>query len=799
MIYNYIKIAVRNLSRNKFLSVINILGLAIGFTVSSLIIIYIVNELNYDRYHKNSENIYRVVVRGKMSGQVFNFAVTPAPMAPALMKDFPEVVSATRIDKAEEIIVSNSKDEYFEKNILYADSAFFDVFSYEWIAGNKKDALSIPYNIVLTRSAAKKYFGKESPVGKTLTLNQQDDFEVVGVIEDVPPNSHFTFDMVVSFESLYDLDKKGYLNSWTSLSYYTYFLLHPGADPIQLEAKLQNFWVSYIGENLEDHGIVFDPYLQELTAIHLHSNISAEIEANANVMSIVVLAAIALFVIIIASINFMNLSTARSTKRAREVGLRKVSGARKFMLIQQFLGESVITSFFALLISLVFIELLLPFFNNFAGKELSFGIFNSSWMLIFFVLVALVVGIISGVYPAFYLTRYSPVEVMKGKIKAGTGNIRLRNILVVIQFAISIVLIISSLMMYKQIRYFKTKKLGFDKENVVVLPLHNKLTKEKAFLFKEKLSLNPLVKGVSVSSNVPGGGISGSGFFPEGKKEKEPWLIYNYSIDQDYIDVMHMNIVEGRNFSSNYRMDTLSVLINETLAGDLGWEKPVGKILFNKMSGEEDRVGFKVVGIVKDFHNRSLREKIDPMAFFFDEKSANYILVRILPGNFQNTINSLQKDWSEVSPAIPFDHYFLDESLDKQYRAEKRLGRILLYFTILALFVAILGLFGLTSYVTEVRTKEIGIRKVLGARIFRIMKLFSREFIILVLVSNIIAWPIAFFAIKEWMKNYAYKTEISLAVFIFSALFTLLLALVTINIQALKAGFKNPVDALRYE
>jgi putative ABC transport system permease protein len=703
------------------------------------------------------------------------------------------------MDKAEETLVSNKKDEFFEKNILYADSAFFDVFSFRWIEGNKKEALSRANDIVLTRSAARKFFGEESPIGKNLSLNQQNDFEVVGVIQDVPQNSHFTFDMVVSFESLYKNDKKDYLKSWTSLSYYTYFSLHPDADPVKLESKLQDFWISYIGENIEDHGIVFDPYLQELTAIHLHSNLSAEIEANANIMSIIVLASIALFVLIIASINFMNLSTARSTKRAREVGLRKVSGARKFMLIQQFLGESVITSFFALLISLVFIELLLPFFNNFAGKELSFGIFNSPWLLVFFVFVALLVGVFSGMYPAFYLTRYSPVEVMKGKIRAGTGNIRLRNMLVVIQFAISIVLIISSLMMYKQIRYFKTKKLGFDKENVVVVPLHNKTTKEKASIYKEQLSRNPLVKGVSITTNVPGGGISGSGFFPEGKKEKEPWLIYNYSFDQDYIDVMQMKIVEGRSFSSDRGTDSMAVLINETLARNLRWDKPVGKFLFNRMPGEEDRAGFKVIGIVKDFHNRSLRENIDPMAFFFDEKSANYILVRILPGKFQNTLTSLQKDWNEIFPIIPFDYYFLDESLDKQYKAEKRLGKILLYFTILALFVATLGLFGLTSFVTEVRTKEIGIRKVMGARMFRIMKLFSREFVILMFIANLIAWPIAFFAVKEWMKNYAFKTTISIDVFIFSAMFTLVLALVTINIQALKAGYKNPVDALRYE
>ncbi|HEC43219.1 MAG TPA: FtsX-like permease family protein [Bacteroides sp.] len=802
MLRNYITVAIRNLLRQKGFAIINILGLTIGLTVSALIILYIVHEMGYDRFHENSTRIYRVAIDGEISGQPLNVAVSSPPFGPNLTNDYPEIANFTRIDHAGSTALFAIGDEkFYEHDVLYVDSSFFELFTVPFIIGDPESALKTSRSIVLTESTARKYFGEENAMGKTMRYNDQYDLTVTGICKDYPKNSHLEFNALISFATRVESSFEGWLEAWGNLSIWTYIMLEKNARLDSLEAKLPEFLPRYFAEEIETSNIRLDPYLQPITSIHLHSNLMAEIGPNSDINYIYLMMSITLFILILASINFMNLSTAKSSNRAREVGVRKVLGANKQSLVIQFIGESVIISLISLFITLFLIELILPTFNNITGKDLDMQYILDWQLTLGFILLALIVGVFAGSYPAFYLSAFNPVRVLKGRIRAGSSNSLLRNTLVFIQFTISIALIIGTVIIYRQLEFIKNKNLGFDKENVVVFTLRNPETRRKAAVIKDEFLKQPDITGVSLTTGWPGGTLGGTGYFPEGYGDEDPWLLYGFSIDQDFIDkTARMTIVEGRNFSAEFASDSTAVLINETLMRQLDWtEDPIGRII---SSDNTDSTNYRVIGVLGDFHNQSLHSKINPVMLRFLDGNPRFILVRIRETDPKKVLAQLELSWKEINPEIPFDYTFIDEQIDEFYEFEEKIGKIFIYFTLFAMLIAALGLYGLATYISEQRTKEIGIRKAMGSSVSKISYILSKDFAKPVLLANLFAWPLAWFTMKQWLQNFEYQTDMSLNIvwiFLLAGFLALVLALITVNIQTIRAASSNPVDALRYE
>jgi putative ABC transport system permease protein len=757
--------------------------------------------MGYDRFHENNSRIYRVAIDGEISGQLLNVAVSSPPFGPALKNDYPEVEDFVRIDQAGTSLFALGEKKFYEDNILFADSTFFSIFSVGFIHGNPLTALEGSRNIVLSASTAKKYFGDEYPVGKVLRFNDQFDLTVTGVCMDYPDNSHFYFNALISFATRVEMAFPGWLDAWGNLSMWTYILLEENASLDSLESKLPEFLPRYFSEEIESSSMRFDPYLQPITDIHLHSNLMAELDSNSDISYIYLLMAITLFILILASINFMNLSTAKSANRAREVGIRKVVGAEKRSLVLQFIGESVVISLISLFITFFLIELLLPTFNQITGKNLDMQYILDWQVSLGFILLALLVGIFAGSYPAFYLSAFNPIRVLKGRIRVASSNSLLRNILVFIQFTISIALIIGTVIIFRQLNYVKNKNLGFDKDNVVILTLRNEESRRKAAIIKEEFLKNPDVTGVSMCNGYPGGTLSGTGYFPEGFGDEDPWLIYGFSVDPDFVDkAARMSVIEGRSFSEEYPSDSTAVLINETLMRELGWtEDPIGRIIHS--DNTEDLL-YRVIGVIGDFHNQSLHSRIKPLMLQFLREEPRFIMIRIRNKDPRAVLAELEAGWKGINPEIPFEFEYLDERIKQFYEFEDKIGKIFIYFTLFAMFIAALGLFGLATFISEQRTKEIGIRKAMGSSVSRISFLLSRDFTKPVLLANLLAWPLAWFTMKQWLQNFEYQIDLSwniLWVFGIAGLAALLLSLITVNIRTISAASSNPVRALRYE
>lgn len=797
MLKNYITIALRNLLRQKGFAIINILGLTIGLTVSALIILYIVHELGYDRFHDNADRIYRVAVNGEISGQELNVAVSSPPFGPALVNDYPEVVDYTRVNPPQHSLFSIGDQSYYEDNILYADSSFFNLFTVALLHGNPETALTVPRSIVLTESVAKKYFGEDYPIGKVLRYNDQADLTVTGVCEDYPDNSHFSFQALISFSTLVEFRGEGWMNTWGNFSMYNYVMLDEKADLEILLAKMPEFFEKYMSDEIQEADISFKIVLQPVTSIHLHSNLMAEIGSNSDISYIYILMAITLFILVLASINFMNLSTAKSANRAREVGIRKVVGSSRQNLIRQFIGESVIISLISLFITFFLIELILPAFNNITGKDLDMKYILDWQLTLGFILLAVIVGVFAGSYPAFYLSAFNPIRVLQGRMKAGSSNSLLRNALVFIQFTVSITLIIGTVIIYRQLTYLKEKDLGYEPNHVIVINLRNEKTRGLGPVIKEKFQTYPNVLSASLSTGLPAGQLSGTGYYPEGYGEKDPWLIYGFSVDPDFVEkTMKIRMINGRNFSTEFTTDSTAVLINEVLLKKLGWDDPVGKTIY---SDNDPPTPYRIIGVMRDFHMMSLHEQINPIMLRFLGGQPNYLIIKLLSDAAPSTLLALENAWEEINPHIPFDYVYLDERIDQFYSSEEKMGNIFVYFTVFALFIAALGLYGLATFISEQRTKEIGIRKAMGSSVFLISFILSRDFAKPVLLANLFAWPVAWFAMNKWLQNFSYQTDFALWVFPAAALLTLLLALITVNIQTIRAASTNPVNSLRYE
>lgn len=797
MIKNYFKTALRNLWRKKSFSAINIIGLAIGMSVSILMLLFVLNEVTYDRFNENSENIYRIALNINAHGRILNIPSIPAPMGPALVDNFPEVSHFGRLRSKGGALISYEDKQIEESRISYADSGIFDIFSIEVVRGDPKTFLEAPFNLVITEEMAEKYFGSEDPINNVLKFDNEDVYTVSGVVKKMPENSHFKFNMLISLTTLNRT--RDSLDSWMGFNFKTYFELQKNASSEGLSDKFYTLLMDNQPEQIKQLGIEIDLYLQPLTSIHLHSHTEGELEPGGNVAYIWIMTTIAIFVLLIVCINFMNLSTAQSVHRAKEVGMRKVMGAQRGKLISQFLGETMFLSFLSFILSLILIQVLLPIFNQMSQKELGFNPFQNWVITLGLIGITLLVGLIAGTYPAFFLSSYSPLDVFRSQFKAGRGHRFFRNGLVTFQYVISIALICCTFIVFFQMRFVKKYDLGFDNNQVMVIHYRGQMGNQRE-VFKSKILEIPGVLKASNSQTVPGIGSNETFFSFEGFNQGEP-KVYPYTeADEDYQETLGMELAAGRFFSKEFSGDSKTAVLNETLVKELGWDEPIGKIvrMTDMVDGEFKEIPYTVIGVVKDFHFESLREKIRGYVIKLSSGGSR-LSVKVSPENISGTIRSLENIWNEMSPAYPFEYSFLDERFESIYRAEQRVGKIFLSFTLITIFVACLGLFGLASFTAEQRTKEIGIRKVLGASVPNIVLLLSRQFTKWVLLANVIAWPVAFFTMRTWLQSFAYRIDMGIWIFILSGVIALGMALLAVSMKAVKAATANPVQSLRYE
>ncbi len=798
MLRNYFLVVIRNIKKHKTYSLINILGLAVGMACCILIAAYILAELGYDRYHEKADRIYRLEAILTLGGKPHPIASTNFPPSLAMRNDFPEVINSVRFVPRRKVLVENENKKFYEERVYYAEETVFDIFTYPMIEGDPKTALVDANTIVISKDMADKYFGDADPVGKTLKLNNETEFTVTGVIENVPANSHFVFDMLLSFQTFLE-QRRSLVESWSSyFGSYGFVLLQEGSDYRQLEGKLHDWKEKYIGSSFRDAGAGVEYLLTPLTDIHLHSHKRHEVSANSDISYVYIFGAVALFILAMACINFMNLATARSATRAGEIGVRKVFGASRGQIAKQFFGESILFSFISMVIAIILVHLALPVFSSLSDRELTLSYTGMPWLLPTLAALALFVGLVAGSYPAIVLSGFKPVKVIKGYSRGGASGSGFRKALVVAQFAISIALIIGTGMIISQLSFMKNRELGFEKEHVVVIPIMDRSIVQSLDSIKEELRRQPGVISVAASSHVPGGISSGGSLVPEGYPEGQSQMMNSQNIDDDYISTLGMEIVAGRNFMKEFPADsTESILVNEAAVKAIGWDEPIGKWIY--YAADPDRKKRTVVGVVRDFHYKSLHMEVEPLYISRDRGFFRSVFVRIEPRNVAETLASLENTWKRFDPDRPFEYSFLDESFDIQYRAEEKLQSIFFNFTLLAVFIACLGLFGLASFAAEQRTREIGIRKVLGASVSRIVFILSREFTVWVLTANLIAWPVAWYAMRRWLESFAYHTEIKWQMFLLSGAIALAVALATVSFQTAKAALANPVDSIRYE
>ena len=789
MLKNYLTVAWRNLRRHQAFSLINIAGLAVGMACALLIFLYVQDELSFDQHHVNKDRIYRLIT-GRQGASFDGIAKVSGPWGVAARNALPEVEQMARFRFFGQTLVSRGDVRFYEANAFYTDPSVFDIFSFPLRLGNPETALAEPNAVVLTESIARRYFGEENPLGQTLTFDGQSDFTVTGVMDDVPANAHFTFPFLVSMAS--ETDSLQY--DWVRTQFYTYLLLGEEAAPEAVVDKFPAVLASHVGE---EAAAPFAPRLQKITDIHLHSHLFREMQPNANVAYVYIFSAIALFILLIACINFMNLSTARSARRAREVGVRKASGARRGALIGQFLGESMLMSGIALVMALALVSLLLPDFNTLTGKALTIDLLTNPGFLFGVIGVAVFVGVISGSYPAFVLSSFTPVTVLKGHVRGG-GHARLRKALVVSQFAISAFLIIAAGVVKNQLTFIQDKNLGFNQEQIVTIPIREASMRQQYETFKQELLKHPGVVSVTASANLPGGSDFGIPIVPEGPVPEDAPPPRILAVDHDFLKTFEMELAAGPGFTTERSGDPISAfLVNEEAAQALGWDDPLSQRIGIPVVGVETS---PVVGVVKDFHFRSMHEEIGPLVFFIPTPNwFSVFSVRVRAENMDETLALMEQTWTTFEPIHPFTYSFLDQQFAQLHQAEAQISKLLTYATALAIFIACLGLFGLAAFTAEQRTKEIGIRKVLGASVGGIVLLLSKDFARLVTVAFVVAAPLAYLAMTRWLETFAYAVGLSWGVFLLAGSLALTIALLTVSYQAIRAAVSDPVKALRYE
>ena len=790
MLRNYTKTALRYLLRNPVYASINVFGLSIGLTCALLILLFIKNEFSYDGFHQKKNQLYRLVFEfTDAEGQTRSPQMT-APVGPEMVSKFPEVIRSTRFTQPEDGFFSYNESNHSAEKVTYTDSTFFRMFSFELLKGDPDRVLAEPYSLVLGEELAVNIFGDEDPIGKTVRWNNRDDLRITGIVKNPPSNSHLQFGSLISFSSRYR-DKRLYMDWNGGMQYYHYLELLPGADAGELEEKFPDFMYDNINYIYEKSGSNIAAFLQNIQDVHLHSGYIGEIGPTGSMSTIYIYLAIALFILFIACINFMNLTTALATKRAKEVGMRKVFGAGRPSLIRQFLGESVIMSMIGLVIAIILIEILLPSYEQIVQRELELYQLRNLDLLIGIPVLMFGVGLLAGSYPALYLSAFKPVAVLKGLFRGIRGYSGLRNSLVFFQFAISIILIICTLVIYVQLGYIRSMDVGYRKDDMMILSFTSDSFKENYLELKEKLAELPDVVSTTATSEVPGTGFTSNGYRPEGY---ERWIHFHaVDVDYDYVSTMGLQVTRGRPFSEEFSTDPEAYMVNETLVRQLNWEDAVGRSIYR--NGPHT-----IIGVVRDFQFASVHQEIAPLVFKMDPYMGySFLLVRFNTANLSRLITQIDRAWKEIDPNEPFEFSFMDEVFDHVYHSEKQMSKMLLYVAVLAILIACMGLFGLALYNTEQKTREIGVRKVFGSTVTGVVRQLSGRFTRYVVLSNLLAWPVAWVILRKYMQMYAYRINLPVWIFVLAALGVYLVALLTIGFQSYKAGNTNPSDALRYE
>ncbi len=813
MLKSYLVVALRNLKKQKFYSAINTIGLAVGIASCLIIVLYVTNELSYDRHFSNSDRIYRVESEIKFGDNHLVLSVTPGPMAETLRKDYPEVEASTRLWNSNTVIFRRSEESFKEPYVVFGDSTLFEIFDIPFVSGNPKTSLREPNTMVISQKAAEKYFPNEDALGQALTSNNGTVWKITGVFANIPANTHFHFDFIRSLVS----DPYSKDENWLSNNFHTYVKLVRGTNPIDLQNKFPKMVDTYAGpqlkfalgndfslDNFKAQGNKLEYTLQPVTRIHLHSDRIAEIEANSDIMYVYIFSIIAGFILIIACINFMNLSTARSANRAKEVGIRKVMGSIRAHLIRQFLMESILVSVLSFVLAIGLAWISLPMFNTLAQKNLQIPFYSIQFWLILSA-GALLTGVMAGLYPSFFLSAFLPVNVLKGNLALGSKSGFVRGTLVVFQFWISIVLVIGTIAVNRQLSFIQNKKIGFNKEQVIVI--HDTYAlRDQLQSFKDEVEQNNFIKSGTISGFLPISGTSRSDntHWPAAQQPTEDNMvsIQNWDVDYDYVKTLGMHIVAGRDFSKDFLSDSSAVILNQAAVKAFGFANPIGeKIATFAESANLDTKLLRistVVGVVEDFHFETLRQNIGPLALFLS-RSSGLISFKFDSDNTRDVIAHIETTWKKFGPGLPFDYSFLDEDFGRMYQSEQRLGDIFSVFAGLAIIIACLGLFALTAFTAEQRTKEIGIRKVMGATVSGIVILLSKEFGKLILIAFALAAPAAWYGIDWWLKGYSYRTEVGVVVYVMAGVLAFGVAWITMSFQSIKAALANPIKSLRSE
>jgi len=797
MIRNLLLIALRNLKKDKWYSLINVLGLTIGTTFSLFLIFYITDELSYDRYQKNAERIFRINSYIHERDKNTDWTLTQLPMGPQLKTDYPEVEEMVRFISRERTLFKNGENDFYETKAYYADSTVFKVFTHKFLEGNAGTALNAPFDIVLTRSLAEKYFGKHTPaVGKTLRT-VYDTYRVTGVIEDLPKNSHFRYDMLISMSTFLRNNNQNGPASWGNFYVYTYLLLKPGVATNSFNKKLDEVYRKFVEPIFRQFNVTMRYEIQNIRSIHLHSNLQYEPEELGSMSYIWIFSAVAFFMLLIACINYMNLTTARSARRAKEIGIRKVTGSTRRQLVSQFLSESLLTAFIAVLLSVLLMFVLLRVFNSLSGKQFTVGTLFEPFNILLLLGVVLFTGLVGGSYPALYLSSFKPVTVLKGNLSKASGNVNLRRTLVVLQFSISMVMLICTWIVYSQLSYLRKKDLGFDKNQVMTVTVNTgEDERGKIFAMNNEFRSLPGIKDVGTGNSYPGSPSLNLNLFTvqtdSGYVDK---AVECYSIDERYFSTLGIKMIKGRNFSG--LSDTLhSIVVNEAMVKHFGWKEPLGKRI--KFPGDTSGNYLEVVGVFKDFNQKSLYNPIAPLLLFYGPNS-NMIQLKMNEANIPTVLAKVEAVWKKYFPQLPFEYKFLDQDFNSQYAADQKRGKIFAAFSILTIIITCLGLLGLTAFTTQQRQKEISIRRVMGASIVQVVSMTTRNYLWLALISAFIAFPVAWYFMSNWLKIFPYNTGLSFFPFIISALVIVITASAAAMFYSAKAALTNPAKNLRTE
>lgn len=799
MLKNLLKISIRTILKDRTYSLLNVTGLTIGITCSMFLLMYILHELSYDRYHENAKNIYRVVSNIKETDNAFTWAVAQIPLADELRDNYPEVQNAVRFFGTGRTIYKNGEKQFYEEEFYLTDSTVFDMFTYKFIHGEPATALDNPFTLVLTETTAKKYFSDISEaVGQSIQNEAGEEFKITGIIEDVPLNSHFIFDGLISRST-----RRDFVGSWGNFGVFTYIQLPEGYDLSKMYTSFDKIIKERVNPIFEQFGIKIVYELQPILDIHLYSKIQDEAEEGGDITYIYIFASVAAFMLLIACINYMNLATARSVNRAKEVGVRKVMGSQRRQLIAQFIAESVVIALIAMVISLVLIYVLLPTFNSLANKSLPFSYIFQGPIILSLLAIVIFVGIVGGSYPAFYLSGFSPINVLKGKLTTKGGSAVFRKFLVAFQFMISIFMLISTLIVFDQLQFMRNKDLGFEKERVVRIGMNERALREKSQVLINQLKQMPEISSVGTASSSPGLGI---GKLLLKVEDNEGKLVDRgvdlYAADYDFVSTLGMKVVTGRDFSREFPSDTtFGALVNESMVKRMSWENPIGKkFVFSDGNPDTPDNERTVVGVVKDYHQNSLYDPIEPLMILMAPRNG-FVFVRTEEGDVRKSLAAIESAWKEIFPTYTFEYDFLDADFNSQYQADEKRSQIFTAFSGLTIVIACLGLLGLAAFTTEQRTKEIGVRKVIGASVQNLVVLISREFFLLVGIGMIVAFPLAWFFTNDWLQNFAYRIELKgeWPTFILSALLAFIITLMTVGFHVVRAASANPVKSLRDE